>query len=357
MNYLSDLWLRMVDALANSLVAPVLADLQLSSASLNPHDIAGALMLTVLQLFVIGGIFRPLEHWFPAERWEHRRLARVDLYYTLIMLLGLFPLFSYLVLTPLADFFLGAGNAAEAAAEPSVFNLKHALPGLAAHPLALFLVYYLLYDLLYYWMHRAQHAIPWWWALHSMHHSQRQMSCWCNDRGSYLDGALQSVILAGVAVVVGIEPDEFAGILLLGELVQNFSHANVRIGFGRLFERIFVSPKFHRLHHMEADPQRPDLHNCNFGQVLAVWDNLFSTALYSEPIRPTGVCDPVVDADNQRGLIGMQLAALRRFWGAFRRPAGWRLGDVSFGPDYTPIPSSEAGFHASPNSASSASSS
>jgi hypothetical protein len=50
------------------------------------------------------------------------------------------------------------------------------------------------------------------------------------------------------------------------------------------------------------------------------------------------VCDPLVDADNDRGLVGQQWLALRRFWGAVRRRSGWRLGDVSFGPDYEPIP-------------------
>ena len=167
------------------------------------------------------------------------------------------------------------------------------------------------------------------------------MSCWTNDRGSYLDGMMQSVILASVGLVMGVDIEEFAWLTLVSELVQNFSHTNVRIGFGRFFERIFVDPKFHRLHHMHVDPEQPNLHNCNFGQVLSVWDVLFGTTLYGEPTRSTGVSDPVIDADNERGLIAMQWYTLKRFWGAFRRPAGWRLGDVGFGPGYEPIPSSQ----------------
>ncbi len=219
------------------------------------------------------------------------------------------------------------------------------MPWFGDHPYVLFAVYYVVYDLLYYWMHRAQHAIPWWWALHSMHHSQRQMSCWTNDRGNYLDGMLQSIVLASAGIVMGLDPAEFAWLSLLSELVQNFSHANVRIGFGRLLERLFVDPKFHRLHHMRLDPSRPNLHNCNFGQVLSVWDNLFGTALYGLAPRPTGVGDPSVDADNERGLVAMQWGALRRFWGAFQRPAGWRLGEVTFGTNFEPIPVSHFDPH------------
>jgi sterol desaturase/sphingolipid hydroxylase (fatty acid hydroxylase superfamily) len=211
----------------------------------------------------------------------------------------------------------------------------------------LFAVYYVVYDLTYYWMHRAQHVIPWWWAMHSMHHSQRQMSCWSNDRSNYLDGMLQSFVLASVGLAMGVEPSEFAMLGLLSELVQNFSHANValRLGWlGKMGERLLVGPRFHRNHHMLRDAERPERHNCNFGQVLPWWDQLFGTALYhDEELRPTGVSDPEVDADNERGLIAMQWYTLKRFWGAFSCRAGWRLGDVSFGPGYRPIHDDDQG--------------
>jgi sterol desaturase/sphingolipid hydroxylase (fatty acid hydroxylase superfamily) len=180
-----------------------------------------------------------------------------------------------------------------------------------------------------------------------MHHSTRQMSCWTNDRGNLVDGFIQSMILAVVGLAMGVDPDEFAWLMLLGELVQNFSHTNTRFGFGRILERIFVDPKFHRLHHMLVDPERPGLHNCNYGQVLSIWDVVFGTSLYGEPLRPTGVGDPVVDADNNYGLIGLHWASLKRFWGTVRRLDGWRPGEVAFSPDdYRPIPVGELDLHA-----------
>ncbi len=316
-------WALLVESLADRVVAPTLAALHLTGLSDDPHDIAASLLIATLQLGIIGVIFRPLESLWPAERWEHRRLARIDFHYTWTMLVGVFPLFSFLVLAPLANL-LGGGQAGEDAH----IGLRYLWPWLDRHPLALFALYYLAYDFTYYWMHRVQHWMPWWWAMHSMHHSQRQLSCWANDRSNYLDGALQSFVLAGVGVAFGIAADEFAWLMLLGELVQNFSHANVRIGFGPVLEKVFVDPKFHRLHHMVVDPERPDLHNCNFGQVFAIWDVLFGTALYGEPVRPTGVADPMVDRDNALGFVALQVEGLRRFWGAVRRREGrgrlWR---------------------------------
>jgi sterol desaturase/sphingolipid hydroxylase (fatty acid hydroxylase superfamily) len=125
-------------------------------------------------------------------------------------------------------------------------------------------VYYVVYDLTYYWMHRAQHVIPWWWAMHSMHHSQRQMSCWSNDRSNYLDGMLQSFVLASVGLAMGVEPSEFAMLGLLSELVQNFSHANValRLGWlGKWASACWSAHAFHRNHHMLRDAERPERHN------------------------------------------------------------------------------------------------
>lgn len=342
---LSPSWAHLTSWVSDNAVVPLLQALHLSGLSGNPDDIAAALLIAALQVGIIGLVFRPLETWFPAERWADRRLTRVDRNYTLLMLLGIFPLFTYLVLMPFSHLFGGGGDAVDPGTG-SPLALTHWMPWLNQHPYLLFAAYYVVYDFVYYWMHRTQHAIPWWWALHSMHHSQRQMSCWTNDRGSLVDGFIQSMILATVGLVIGVDPDEFAWLMLIGELVQNLSHTNVRLGFGRVFDRVFVAPKFHRLHHMLVDPSRPTLHNCNYGQVLSIWDVLFGTALYGEPPRMTGVGDPIVDADNDHGLIGLHWVALKRFWGAVRRPAGWKPGEVAFGADYVPIPVSQVDLHA-----------
>jgi sterol desaturase/sphingolipid hydroxylase (fatty acid hydroxylase superfamily) len=327
-------WSDLVTWFSRHAVVPLLAWLHLEGLAGDPREIAEAVLIALLQVAIIACVFRPLETFAPAERWSDRRLTRVDRQYTLWMLLGIFPLFSYLVLTPISNYF---GGPDDGSTSDSLLGITHWWPGLAHHPLALFLIYYVIYDLVYYLMHRVQHAIPWWWALHSMHHSQRQMSCWTNDRGSLVDGFLQSMVLAAVGVLIGVAPTDFAWLMLLGELVQNFSHTNVRFGFGPVLQKCFVDPKFHRLHHMVVDAARPGLHNCNFGQVFSVWDVLFGTALYGEPARPTGVGDPQVDADNGYGLVGLHWAAFKRFWATVRTLEGWRPGEVSFDTSGRPL--------------------
>ncbi len=305
------------------------------------HEIAEYFLLTVVQVAVIALVFRPMERMWPVEHWPDRRVTAIDRSYTLIKLFGVLPLFTYLILAPLGNLF-GGGND-----DPTgIVSVQGLVPWLGHHPVLLFLVYYAIQDFTYYLIHRLQHAIPWWWALHSLHHSQRQVSCWTNDRDHYLDDLLEALIVAGVAVAIGVPPVEYALLVLSGELLQNLSHANVRLRFGPVLDKLVVDPRFHRLHHMRVDPERPTLHACNYALVFPLWDILFGTALYGEKVRPTGVGDPMVDADNRRGIVAQQLYVLKRFRAAVLSRAGWRPGDVAFNARYEPVSVRDFDLHA-----------
>ena len=47
--------------------------------------------------------------------------------------------------------------------------------------------------------------------------------------------------------------------------------------------------------------------------MFPIWDILFGTAIYDGKHRPTGVDDPVVDADNGRGWVVQQVTVFGRF--------------------------------------------
>ncbi len=306
MEWLFHLWTGLETLLAQTLIEPFLQLLHLANASEDPREIADYFLLSTVQIILIAGVMRPFESRIPVEPWSDRRLTRIDRLYTLLKLLVVVPVFNYLILAPLFHEPAGIQNIAP-------LQLDRLFPFLQAHPMWLFLIYFALYDFTLYLVHRLQHALPWWWALHSLHHSQRQLSCWSNDRDHYLDDLFEVLILGGVSALIGIAPVEYAAIVLFGQLIENFSHANVRIGFGPVLDKLLVDPKYHRLHHMRADPARPGFHNCNFALVFPLWDILFGTALYKEPPHPCGVDDPAIDTDNELGLIDQQVAGLRRF--------------------------------------------
>ena len=297
-----------------NVVQPLLAAIHLTNVVSAPIELAEYLVIGIAQIFVIGIVFMPLEIIAPAEKWSDRRYARVDVVHTCINLLGIVPFGTFLVLEPISEAFtrmLGQ-NPSEAS-----WHLGNFFPWFDHHPFLLFLTYFVLLDFASWIMHRLQHKLGWWWALHSLHHSQRQMSRWSDDRGSVLDSLLQSLFISSFGIFIGVAPVEYGLILFFGKMVENLSHANTRLHFGPLFDKILIDPRFHRQHHMMADAAEPDLHDCNFGFIFPYWDILFRTALYDGKLRPTGVDDPEVDADNMKGWWGQQVASLARMFRAF----------------------------------------
>ena len=94
------------------------------------------------------------------------------------------------------------------------------------------------------------------------------------------------------------------------------SHANTRLSFGGLGERLLISPRFHRAHHgILAAGQR----SYNYGAILPWWDMLFGTADFSRDYAPTG--DPrAPEALATGGYFAQQWTGFLGFGRAIARP-------------------------------------
>ena len=154
-----------------------------------------------------------------------------------------------------------------------------------------------MFDLLAYWVHRAQHHFEWWWQLHALHHSQRQLTMWSDNRNHLLDDLIRDVIVVIVARLIGTPPDQFITLVALTQLSESLQHANLKLWFGRFGERVWVSPRFHRRHHSvgigHESHGKGTLGGTNFGVLLPCWDMLFGTANFEQRYDPTGIRDQV----------------------------------------------------------------
>jgi len=305
---LIDLWVGTQTWLFETFVSPVLFALNLMEWFEPAFNAVEFVMLGAVQVLIIALVMRFFERRWGVERGEDK-LVGVDRVYTLLSKLGIVPLMVFVIAYPITQEIehlvrlLGF-------APP---RLERLIPGLHDNAFASFLIYFALYDLAAYWVHRAQHRFSWWWALHSLHHSQRRVTVWTDDRNHILDDVLVNLVLAVFAQFVGVQPDDFVLILMVGRLIESWSHANVDMSFGRLGSRLLVGPRFHRLHHARADARDPDIHDHNFAPVLPIWDMLFGTARFDVAPRPTGVDSADVDADNGRGWFGQQARVFKRF--------------------------------------------
>jgi sterol desaturase/sphingolipid hydroxylase (fatty acid hydroxylase superfamily) len=243
-------------------------------------------LLGVLQVVLLYAVLRPLEGLFPAEAWGDRRGTGVDIIYTLLHRLGAFPLLVFFLLTPPAD----ATAAWLRMHEFTPLNLDALWPGVSDVPIVSFVIYLVALDLLDYWLHRGQHRLRWWWALHALHHSQRRMSFWTDDRNHLLDSLIIDAIKAAVALAIGVEPAQFVGLVIAARVVQSVQHANLPWTYGPL-GYVLVSPVFHRVHHAIGVGHEGRRFGCNFAVLFPAWDILFGTADYRTAIEPTGIRD------------------------------------------------------------------
>lgn len=303
-----DAWLTVQTWLFETFVSPVLFAFNLMEWFEPAFNATEFFMLGVVQITIIALGMRLIERRWGIEQGDEK-LVGVDRVYTLLSKLGIVPLLVFIVAFPITQ-------EIERLVRVMGFvppRLERLIPGLYDNALASFLVYFILYDFAAYWVHRAQHRFSWWWALHSLHHSQRRVTVWTDDRNHILDDLIVNLVLAVFAQFVGVLPEDFIFILVVGRLIESWSHVSIDISFGRVGSRLLVGPRFHRLHHARADAAEPHIHDHNFAPVFPIWDILFGTARFGPMPRPTGVDDPVVDADNGRGWLGQQAAGFRRF--------------------------------------------
>jgi sterol desaturase/sphingolipid hydroxylase (fatty acid hydroxylase superfamily) len=246
-------------------------------------------------------VLRPLEALLPAQKLGNRYARLNDFIYTLIHRLGLFSIAVFFTLDPLMDRVAGALRFG--GVHP--FNLESLVPGMA--PAAAFLLYLVVLDFFDYWLHRAQHHFNWWWGLHSLHHSQRDMNLWSDNRNHLLDDLLRDVYLAMIALAIGVPPAQYVLLVSFKRCLESLQHANVRIHFGWLGERLLVSPRFHRTHHAVGIGHESHgtgtLGGCNFGVLLPVWDLAFGTARFADGYAATGVRDQVERRDRMGNLL------------------------------------------------------
>ena len=318
MDFLIDLFDRGQQMLFEAVVQPLAFAAGQGQLLEKAYEGTGWVVVGLLQLLVMWVVIGPMQRRWPAEPLRDRQAVRVDVIYTLIHRLGLFKLGMFFTL----DYAFEQGLGVLRTWGMPTLHLDGLWPGVTDLALVSFVLYLVVFDFVHYWIHRAQHQSNAWWALHALHHSQRQMTMWSDNRNHLLDDMLTSLILSAVAVLIGVGPGQFVALVAISQLSENFQHANVRLWFGRVGERLWVSPRFHRRHHSvgighEFDIQgRKVLGGCNFGVLLPWWDMLFGTADFQLRYDPTGVRDQVEQGrDYGRGFWAQQRLGLLRLLG------------------------------------------
>jgi sterol desaturase/sphingolipid hydroxylase (fatty acid hydroxylase superfamily) len=143
------------------------------------------------------------------------------------------------------------------------------------NPWASFVAAFLLLDLLNYAVHRCQHAVPWLWRFHALHHSDPDVDVTTSVRHHPIE-----YLLAAGFYWLAVLALDIPGVVVLAHTLAVFAaaaitHGNIRLPewLERLLQPVVITLELHLVHHSILHDEA----NANFGAVLSVWDRLFGT--------------------------------------------------------------------------------
>ncbi len=185
----------------------------------------------------------------------------------------------------------------------------------AADPLAWVLAFFL-YDFFYYWAHRAGHEVNILWAAHSTHHSSEEFNMGTAMRQSATTVFYVWIFYLPMAAL-GIPAEVFVPISFASLFYQFWVHTALIPKMG-WYDRIFVSPSNHRVHH----GQNGYAIDVNYGATLILWDRLFGTYAAESDAEPVvyGIRKPV----RTWNPVWANLVVLARIVRDTLRTTGWK---------------------------------
>jgi sterol desaturase/sphingolipid hydroxylase (fatty acid hydroxylase superfamily) len=242
-------------------VALLLGGSQAEAVTSGPRRLTVGLDYFVLELFLLGLVFVPMERLFTLrEQHIFRRGWQTDLKHFFVSHAGV-QLFSFVTLIPV-QVALGWTQG---------YGFRQAV---AAQPVWLqFLEILLVVDLVSYWVHRAFHQVPWLWNFHAIHHSSLHMDWLAGSRTHLLDAVVNRALGFVPIFVLGFAAPALYAYLVFVSFHAVYIHANVNHRWPGL-RWVLATPEFHHWHHT-SDEEGLDK---NFAVFLSFIDVVFGTA-------------------------------------------------------------------------------
>ena len=136
---------------------------------------------------------------------------------------------------------------------------------------AMWLMTFILIDLVFYIYHRFSHRVRFLWAIHMSHHSSEEMNFAVSMRQAWL-GPISKIPFFIVLPILGLDPTIIAVAGVISTLWGVVGHTQIVGKLGPL-EWILNTPSHHRVHH-GANAEYIDK---NYGNLLIIWDRIFGT--------------------------------------------------------------------------------
>lgn len=151
------------------------------------------------------------------------------------------------------------------------FFYNHRIIEVWENPLLYWFALLIAEDFLYYWLHRFDHEIRFFWATHVTHHSSEKMNFTVGFRSSVFQPLYRFIYFIPLPLL-GFKPLDIVFVYAATQIWGIFVHTELiqKMGF---LEHILVTPSHHRVHHA-SNPKYLDK---NMGMFLIIWDKIFGT--------------------------------------------------------------------------------
>jgi sterol desaturase/sphingolipid hydroxylase (fatty acid hydroxylase superfamily) len=136
---------------------------------------------------------------------------------------------------------------------------------------AMWVVTFILIDLVFYIYHRMSHRVRFLWAIHMSHHSSEEMNFAVSFRQAWL-GPVSKIPFFMTLPLMGLDPTMIAIAGVVSTLWGIVGHTQIINKLGPI-EWIFNTPSHHRVHH-GSNEQYIDK---NYGNLFIIWDRFFGT--------------------------------------------------------------------------------
>lgn len=141
--------------------------------------------------------------------------------------------------------------------------------------IAYYVVAFMMLDLCEYIYHVTMHKVDPLWKFHLVHHSDLKVDVSTTVREHPGETFVRTCFLMLWVFMLG----PVIGVLIIRQLFQTFSNVMAHTEFrlpqkvNKIIGLVFITPNLHHVHHHYRLPYT----DCNYGDVLSIWDRLFGT--------------------------------------------------------------------------------
>ena len=156
-----------------------------------------------------------------------------------------------------------------------------------------------------YFAHFLLHKVGLLWRVHMVHHSDTHVDATTGTRLHPGDFLVREAF-ALVAIVIAGAPISFYLVYrFLTIFFTYLTHANLALppSLDRAISWVFVTPNMHKFHHHFEMPWT----DSNYGGILSIWDRMFGTFVYDDPLKIRYGLDVLSDETDEDVLYQLKM--------------------------------------------------